>query len=127
MHRLHIIAVRWANPFMGLSRTESVDMAVAALGEWVRYNAETWLVVTQHDGAQITERVRPALSPNDTVIVLPIDGTAAVGGYAPQAVWDLVSKRASPLVNALMQRIPSESSLGSMMTPVAKNRLSGEH
>jgi hypothetical protein len=131
-----MIGVRWANPLLGLPRTESVDMAVSTLGEWLRYNGDTWLVLTEVDAIHVAERVRPAVYPGDNVIVLPIDPTENVGGFAPRSVWDLVFKRSPAARNALAEAfmkgnfprnpLAEQSDLGSYIRGTEKNKLAGE-
>lgn len=93
MPRLYMIGIRWAEPLLALYRTENVDLAVAGLGEWLRYNGDTWLVLADVDAMEVSNRVRPALNTGDNIMVLPIDPIANVGGWAPTSVWDFVGKR----------------------------------
>ena len=101
MPRLYMIGVRWSDPVLGLPRTDSVDLAVSGLGEWLRYNGDTWLVLCEAEAKEISSRVRPALNTADNIIVLPVDPIANVGGWAPKSVWDFVFKRSSWSLNAL--------------------------
>ena len=102
MRRLYMIGMRWAGPYM---QTDGVDVLASQLGPWYRYNGDTWFVVTQVGADEIASRVRSAVGPENSVVVLPVDSSGPIAGWAPKSMWEILELR-SPLVNALMAPAP---------------------
>ena len=66
--------------------------------DWFRYNAETWFVATNTPSV-VQDAVQKVLSTNDSVLVTRIDPYDA-HGWAPPEMWNWLSTKKDPLVNA---------------------------
>ncbi len=89
-HRTYMVAVKWASV---PARTGAVEKALDPLGDWVRFNANTWFLSTTRSSEEIYEGVTAALMTNDLfndlLIVIALDPRERFG-RAPQWIWDWI-------------------------------------
>lgn len=97
MRKLYMIGIRWVGPSM---RTDAVDLIAAQLGPWYRYNADTWFVATDAEAQAVALKVRNEIGTENSVVVVPIDPSGPIAGWAPETIWQILGLR-NPIVNVL--------------------------
>jgi hypothetical protein len=93
---IYAVAIRW----LGSPDPLIVDRALSPVGDWFRYNADTWLVETLGGAAAIRDALSRALSPDNGVLIIRID-PIDYAGWAPPEVWNWLGRKADPLVDAM--------------------------
>ncbi len=85
MKVIYAITVRWivspVNPPL-------IDAVLSQAGDWIRFNAETWLVASTTHPTEIRNLLLKHLSPQDNWLILPINPYMAADGWAPEWVWE---------------------------------------
>lgn len=91
-HRVVQVSFRW------VKTNPDVDKVASAIGvlcdDWIRLNVHTWFLWTTRSTTEIYNGLRASLTPEDSVFIIPVDTTAAPGGWAPQFVWDWFRNKA---------------------------------
>ena len=84
MKTIYVVTVRWVispiNPPL-------IDAVMTQVGDWIRVNAETWLLTTAETPTNIRNLLMKHLSSEDNWLVLPINPYAPADGWAPEWVW----------------------------------------
>jgi len=96
MEKVYAVAIRWVGSAPNPNR---IDQALSPVADWFRYNAETWFVAT-NSPSLVQDAVQRVLSTTDSVLVIGVDPRDA-HGWAPPEMWNWLSTKREPLVNAL--------------------------
>ena len=96
MEKVYAVAIRWVGSAPSPIR---IDHALSPVADWFRYNAETWFVSTNNP-TMVQDAVQRVLSTNDSVLVIRVDPYDA-HGWAPPEMWNWLTTKRDPLVNAL--------------------------
>lgn len=82
MEKLYMVVVRWT-----AQHPELLDGAFSPVGDWFRYNPNTWFVWTDMTGRAVADVARSKLPSNDSVVVARVEPYDIVG-TAPSQMWD---------------------------------------
>jgi len=82
MEKLYMVVVRWT-----AQRPELLDSAFSPVGDWFRYNPNTWFVWTNIAARDLADIVRSKLWSTDSVVVARVEPYDVVG-TAPSQMWD---------------------------------------
>jgi hypothetical protein len=99
MPNLYSVNIRWVKTQADPTR---VELVLSRYGDWLRFDAYSWLCGSEHNAYAITNALRGALNIEDSILVLKCD-LSDYNGFAQQWVWDWVAKY-----------LPSNQGLGSL-------------
>jgi hypothetical protein len=88
LYSLNIRWVRTPNP-------EEVEKILARAGDWLRFNAWSWLVATDYTVHDVTASVRTVLTVDDSFLIIRCD-PSDYSGFAQPWVWDWINKYQAP-------------------------------
>lgn len=93
MARLYLASIRWVGTPMSEGNIKSMDLMIGNCGDWVRFNASTWIVWSEANSLAISNHIRSWLKPEDSVLVIALDASD-MNGWAPKWVWDWINAKA---------------------------------
>jgi hypothetical protein len=99
MSKVYAVMIRWVHSEPQPAR---VDGALSPLGDWFRYNPETWFVTTDRELSAVDSAVRKVLGFNDSILVIGVD-PYEFGGVGPPQVWSWLKARQDPTLSALLR------------------------
>ena len=91
-HRIMQVGYRWIKTV-----PNAVDLGpsmTALSDDWIRLNVHIWFLWTTKSPTEVYAGLRTTLSPDDSVLVAPIDISTLPSGWCPQFVWDWFRKKA---------------------------------
>jgi hypothetical protein len=92
MTKLYSLNIRWVKTPIS---PEIVDVVLSEAGDWLRFDGWSWLVYTPRTAHDITNALRPKLSPEDGILIIACDAND-YSGFAQQWVWDWINKYRTP-------------------------------
>jgi hypothetical protein len=100
--RVYAVSVTW---IVTQPHPPLIDGVLGLIGEWVRFNASTWLLRTDLNVWGVQEEIRKRL-PGDFFLVMPVNPND-VGGYATHWIWHWMGNPAYPATPAIPPPRPS--------------------
>jgi hypothetical protein len=90
VNKLYVINLRWVKTPMN---AEVIDQTLNPFGDWLRFNASTWLLDTSSPISSVREAIRALLQAEDSILIIKADPTEFEGWAAPW-IWEWIrSKR----------------------------------
>ena len=86
-HYLHIGFI-WRGPVKQDEIRPIFDLAE----DWIMYGGNNWIIYTDQAPLQWCGWLRAVLGPDDSVLIVELNGTLLAGGVMPQWVWDWVNR-----------------------------------
>lgn len=107
--RFFVVAFRWIttkNPDLA-----ALEGAMRAVGyDWARLNMHTWVLRSERNATEISERLRQHISGEDSIFVIATEHTER-DGWMPKWFWDWFKK---PLQEQTALAIPSASTTNAL-------------
>lgn len=91
-YKTYFVGVRW-DPWT--PRVQAVERVLDPLGDWVRFNDQTWLLSTTHPSRKLYEALQEVLSAHDLLLVIALNPKDRFG-LAPRWVWDWIDSQRGP-------------------------------
>jgi hypothetical protein len=88
MATLYSLNVRWVKTD---PNTKIVEDVLNRAGDWFRFDAWAWLLVSDYPAHQLSEALRSVLASEDSIFIIQADPNN-YGGYAPPVMWEWLSK-----------------------------------
>jgi hypothetical protein len=92
MANLYTVHVRWVKTPVNPSL---VEPALTGVGDWLRFDAWSWLIFSNATSNDISGAIRRVLHVDDSILVIKCD-PFDYNGWAAQWVWDWISQRRNP-------------------------------
>jgi hypothetical protein len=80
-----------------------VDGALSPVGDWFRYNAETWFVEPGGGVSALNTALRQVLGTNDSVLIIRVDPDDFTG-WAPPEAWNWLKTKRDPFAGTILQQ-----------------------
>jgi hypothetical protein len=74
---------------------EVVEKVLAPAGDWLRFDAWSWLVATDYSVHDVNAALRSALTPEDSILIIRCDPSDYTG-FAQPWVWNWLRKYQAP-------------------------------
>lgn len=104
MLKLYSINLNWGESAPNISL---IDGLVSQLGDWIRYNGQTWFLKSHHEPELVQNRIKANLFGDEQFVVLQIEPIAA-HGWARDWIFDWLN-------NSMVQKL-SQASTGTFRT-----------
>jgi hypothetical protein len=81
-------------------KPEEVDKILGWAGNWLRFDAWSWLIATERPAHEVNAALRTVLAPEDSILIIRCDPND-YSGFAQQWVWDWIDGYRDRPSNAL--------------------------
>ena len=86
VHKVYYIGIRWAaEP----PRTDPVENVLNNLGDWIRFNGNTWFLSTKYSPQELYQALERILLSNEILLVIGLNPKERFG-LAPQWIWEWI-------------------------------------
>jgi hypothetical protein len=90
---MYSLNIRWVKSQIN---PEGIEEILSKAGDWMRFDAWSWLIYSSYSAYDITSALRGVLLPEDNIMIIACDPND-YSGFAQQWVWDWISKYRLPL------------------------------
>lgn len=87
---MFVVTVRWV---YSVVNPPLIDAALSEIGEWIRFNAETWFVNSDRSPTEIRNLIIKHMSIEDNCLVVPLALYEPADGWAPPWIWEWLAKQ----------------------------------
>ena len=89
---MYSLNIRWIKSQIN---PEIIEDILSEAGDWLRFDAWSWLIYSSYSAHDITSALRGKLLPEDNIMIIACDPTD-YSGFAQQWVWDWINKYRTP-------------------------------
>lgn len=90
---MYSLNIRWVKSQIN---PEGIEEILSQAGDWMRFDAWSWLIYSSYSAHDITSALRGKLLPEDNIMIIACDPTD-YSGFAQQWVWDWINKYRTPI------------------------------
>jgi hypothetical protein len=110
---MYSLNIRWIKSQIN---PEIIEDVLSQAGDWLRFDAWSWLVYSSYSAHDISSALQRKLSAEDSILIIACDPND-YNGFAQQWVWDWINKYRTP--------IPERAGLGEVFSGNALNPTGG--
>jgi hypothetical protein len=110
---LYSLNIRWVKT---LPNPEEVDKILTRAGDWLRFNAWSWLVATDYPVQDVSAALRTVLASEDSILIIRCDPND-YSGFAQKWVWDWINKYQTRSSNPLSAGLGGPHAPGGLLPP----------
>jgi len=93
MTRMYSLNIRWVKSQIN---PEGIEETLSVAGDWMRFDAWSWLIYSSYSTHDITSALRGKLLPEDNIMIIACNPND-YAGFAPPWVWDWINKYRTPM------------------------------
>jgi hypothetical protein len=90
---MYSLNIRWVKSQIN---PEVIEETLSAAGDWMRFDAWSWLIYSNYSAHDIASALRGKLLPEDNIVIIGCNPND-YSGFAQPWVWDWINKYRTPI------------------------------